>query len=293
MKKSHKNLLKQLSETVAKCKFGGDIQASQAAYDRLHSVEAILLKTILDFVEETEKHTPEIAEIRNLACQLLIVAYREASRKDLPAAEAFFNSFTDDYPGVAESSILPRLVSLTNASLAMREVADTENRLLIWQQVSKQFQATSEFLCGLFPYLIIMWRVANGKSYNSSVFTQSFGQLVNQFSDLTGGEDGPFYLFIRIAHPKIRNAIAHETAWIDSNSGKVRYIDGRDNRQEYEIDLVKFTAIASIGSHIVPAYLAALAVIGIMKFGSCVAKALIPPKLVNIFTYRGSRLAIN
>lgn len=293
MKESHRNLLKQLSETVTRCKFGRDIQASQVAYDRLQSYEAVLLKMILDFVEETAKQTPEIAEIRNLSCQLLIVAYREASRKDHPAAEAFFNSFTDDYPGIAESSILPRLVSLINASLAMREVAYTENRLLIWQQVSKQFQATSEFLCGLFPYLIIMWRAANGKPYNSSVFTQPFGQLVNQFSDLTGGEDGSFYLFIRISHPKIRNAIAHETAWIDSNSGKVRYIDGRDNKQEYEIDLDKFVVIASIGSHVAPAYFAALAVIGIMKFGSGVAKALIPTPFINVFTYQRSRIAIN
>ena len=173
MKQSHANLLKQLSEMAAEGKFGEAVKASQAEYDSLPNGEAVILKTALDFAEETAKHAPEIAEIRNLACQLLIVAYREASRKDRPAAEAFLNSFTKDYPGVAESSILPRWSSLVNASLAMREVAHTENRLLVWQQASKQFQATSEFLCGLFPYLIIMWRAAKGKTYNNSVFTQA------------------------------------------------------------------------------------------------------------------------
>jgi hypothetical protein len=103
----------------------------------------------------------------------------------------------------------------------------------------------SEFLCGLLPYLIIMWRAANDKPVNDAVFSQPFGGLVNQFSNLTGGDEGPFYLFIRIARPRLRNAIAHETAWLDSNNVKVRYTDGREQKQEYEIDLVEFTALAS------------------------------------------------
>lgn len=277
MKNSHKNLLKQLSKMVANCKFSRDITESQAVYNTLLSDESILIKTIIDFVEETAKHSSEIAYFRNLICQLFIVAYRESKRKDHLVSEAFFNSFTKDYPGVAESCLLPRLVSLINSSLAMKEVTHTENSLLIWQQALKQFQAASEFLNGLFPYLIIMWRTANKKSYNTSVFNKPFGQLVNQFSDLTGGEDGAFYLFIRISRPKIRNAIAHETIWLDSENAKVRYIDGKDNKQEYEIDLIEFIAIASISSHLAHTYLAALAVIGIMEFGSNFAKSLITP----------------
>lgn len=282
MKNSHKNLLKQLGEMVADCKLSHDIRESKAVYSTLLSEESILIKTIIDFVEETVKHSSEIAIFRNLICQLFIVSYREARRKDHLVAEAFFNSFTKDYPGVAESCLLPRLVSLVNSSLAMREVTYTKNRLLIWQQVVKQFQAASEFLNGLFPYLIIMWCTANNKSYKTSVFNQPFGQLVNQFSNLTGGEDGPFYLFIRISRPKIRNAIAHETIWLDSENGKVRYVDGRDNKQEYEIDFIEFIAIASISSHLASTYLAALAVIGIMEFGSNFAKSLVPITLVQL-----------
>lgn len=288
MKNSHKNLLKQLSEMVANCKFSRDIRESQAVYSTLLSDEYILIRTIIDFVEETVKHSSEIASFRNLICQLFIVAYRESRRKDHLVAEAFFNSFTEDYPGVAESCLLPRLVSLVNSSLAMREVAHTENRLLIWQQVAKQFQAASEFLNGLFPYLIIMWRTANNKSYKTSVFNQPFRQLVNQFSNLTGGEDGPFYLLILISRPEIRNAIAHETIWLDSENGKVRYVDGRDNKQEYEIDFIEYIAIASISSHLASTYLAALAVIGIMEFGSNFAKSLVPITLVNVFNFHKS-----
>ncbi|NQT24296.1 hypothetical protein HQ585_02970, partial [candidate division KSB1 bacterium] len=138
MKQSHTNLLKQLSEMAAESKFGDAIIASKAEYDNLPNDEAIFLKAVLDFAEVTATHAPEIAKIRNLACRLLIVAYRETSRKDRPAAAAFLNSFTKDYPGVAESSILPRWSSLANASLAMREVAYTKNRILIWQQALKQ-----------------------------------------------------------------------------------------------------------------------------------------------------------
>ena len=219
-----------------------------------------------------------------MACQLLIVAYCEARLKDRAAAEAFLNSFNKDYPGVPESSLLPRWSSLANASLALREVVNSNNRLLIWQQTSRQFQAMSEFLCGLLPYLIITWRAANDKPVHDAVFSQPFGGLVNQFSNLTGGDDGPFYLFTRIARPKLRNAIAHETAWLDSNNVKVRYTDGIERKQEYEIDLVEFTALATTGSHLAHAYLAALAVIGVMDSGSEPAKALLPRLFVKVFT---------
>ena len=65
------------------------------------------------------------SQIRNLSCQLLIVAYREAKKRDPEIAQSLVNSFTTDYPNVPESTLLPRWCSLAQASLAMREVAQS------------------------------------------------------------------------------------------------------------------------------------------------------------------------
>ena len=287
MKDTHKKLLEQFSQMEAEGKFGDSIAASQREYDKLPMGMAVILKVIQDFVVETASHVPEIAEIRSLACQLLIVAYREARRKDPDAALPFVHSFIEDYPGVPESSLLPRWCSLAQASLAFRELAHSQNRLLVWQQTCKQFQAYNEFLNGLLSYLIFLWRISLGKTIDKRVFDDDYANKIDQFKSLTGGEDGPFYLLIRIARPRIRNAIAHETIWLDSDAMKVRFTEGRKHKTESEMDLLEFTALASTGSHLAHSYLAAIAVIITMEAGNELAQSLIPPQLVRVFTHTG------
>jgi len=285
VKDTHKRLLEQVAQMAAEGKFGDSIAAAQREYDQLPAGMAILIKAVLDFCAETARHAPEIAQIRSLACQLLIVAYREAKRKNPSGALAFVHSFIQDYPGVPESSLLPRWCSLAQASLAFREVAHSQNRLLVWQQTCKQFQAYNEFLNGLFAYLIILWRTSLGKNVDTRVFDANYANKLDQFNSLTGGENGPFYLFVRLARPRIRNAIAHETIWLDSDAMKVRFTEGRSHKVESEMDLVEFTALASTGSHLAHAYLAAIGVIAVMEDGTDLAKLLIPPQLVRVLTH--------
>jgi len=120
---------------------------------------------------------------------------------------------------------------------------------------------------------------------NIQVFNATYANKISQFSSLTGGEDGPFYLFCRFARPRIRNAIAHETIWLDSDAAKVRFVEGRNPKFESEMELVEFTALASTGSHLAHAYLAAISVITIMEEGTDFAKNLMPPELVRVFTH--------
>jgi len=150
MKATHKRLLEQVAQMAVEGKFGESIKSAQREYDQLPAGMAVLLKTVLDFCAEKPHHNSEVAQIRSLACQLLIVAYREAKRKDAAIALSFAHSFIEDYAGVPESSLLPQWCSLAQASLAFREMAHSENRLLVWQQSCKQFQAYNEFLNGLF-----------------------------------------------------------------------------------------------------------------------------------------------
>lgn len=285
MKESHARLIKQFADMAADGQFGNSIKKAQKEYDQLPPGIAILLKFVLDFWEEIFNKNDELAQIRNLTCQLLIVAYREAKKRDAEIAQSLVNSFTTDYPDVPESTLLPRWCSLAQASLAMREVAQSKNRLMVWQQACKQFQAYNEFLNGLLAYLIILWRTKEGRPVRTNVFDIPYANKIDQFSSLTGGEDGAFYLFCRLARPKIRNAIAHETIWLDADENKVRYEEGRYPRTEHEIDLIEFMGLAAAGSHLAQSYLAAIAVIAIMEEEYELGKQVLPTQLVKVFEF--------
>lgn len=285
MKESHARLLKQFADMAADGQFGDSIKKEQEVYDQLPQGIAILLKFVFDFWEEIFKKNDELSQIRNLSCQLLIVAYREAKKRDPEIAQSLVNSFTTDYPGVPESTLLPRWCSLAQASLAMREMAQSRNRLMVWQQTCKQFQAYNEFLNGLLAYLIILWRTKEGRPVKTSVFDTTYANKLDQFSSLTGGEEGAFYLFCRLARPKIRNAIAHETMWLDADENKVRYEEGRHPRTERKMDLIEFMGLAAAGSHLAQSYLAAIAVIAVMEEEYELGKKVLPPQLVKVFEF--------
>jgi hypothetical protein len=285
MKESHARLLKQFADMAADGQFGNSIKKAQKEYDQLPPGIAILLKFVLDFWEEIFNKNDELAQIRNLTCQLLIIAYREAKKRDTEIAQSLVNSFTTDYPDVPESTLLPRWCSLAQASLAMREVAQSKNRLMVWQQACKQFQAYNEFLNGLLAYLIILWRTKEGRPVRTNVFDTPYANKIDQFSSLTGGEDGVFYLFCRLARPKIRNAIAHETIWLDADENKVRYEEGRHPRTEHEIDFIEFMGLAAAGSHLAQSYLAAIAVIAIMEEEYELGRKVLPSQLVKVFEF--------
>lgn len=288
MKESHKKLLEQFKSMAEEGIFGDEIAKSRLEYEKLPKGIPIMLKVVSDFLGNLSSHEPEIAQMQQLVCQSLVVAYREASRKDPDIAAHFLNSFIMDYPGVSESCLLPRWSSLANASLAFRELSQTNNRLLIWQQSLKLFQAYNEYLNGLFGYLIILWRTNLGKPVNPNVLNTSYGNKINQLSELTGGDDGIFYFFLRIAQPNIRNAIAHESIWLDADAAIVRYNCGNQNKMESQIDLVEFMAYATSGSHITQPYLAAISVIVIMECGSEFAKSLLPESYRKVFLHKTS-----
>lgn len=286
MKDTHQRLIQQFSQLASEGMFSQPIKASQQQYDQLKPLGgvAVLVQVAREFQEETEHHVQEISEIRSLICKLLIVIYREAKRQDPLIALTFVHSFIQDYPNIPESSMLPRWISLTQSSLAVREISHSQNRLLTWQIYKQQFQAYNEFLNGLLSYLIILWRTSLSKGVNLNVFDTNYANKVDDFNNLTGDEDGAFYIFSRLARPRIRNAIAHESIWLDSEAVKVCFIEGRGNNKiESEMDFTEFVALAGIGSHFPHAYLAAIAVIAVMEDGTDFAKSLLPIQLAQVF----------
>lgn len=283
MQSSRQQLLEQFSNLSKDGLLGDEIRSSQDEYASLPNGIAKSLKVVADYRQGNVAH-PEMAEIREMLFSLIVVAYREARRADLNIAYGLIDGFIGDYPGVPESCLLPKWCSLANASIAMREVIPTANKLLVWQQACKLVQAYNEFLNGLLSYLIILWRTAQGKSINTAVFSINYANKINQFRDLTNGDDGAFYLIFRITQPKLRNATAHESIWLDSETNKVKYIDGRPP-VEHEIDLVEFMTYQAIGSHIGQPYLAAIALIAVMVHGTEQEQAVLPEDLITLFNF--------
>jgi hypothetical protein len=216
--------------------------------------------------------------------QALIAVYREAKRVDPEIASTFASSFMVDYPGVPESCLIQKWCSLSSACLASREVARSNNQLLVWQQATNQFRAYNEFLNGLLPYLIVLCRTKENKPVKESVFGIPYANKIDQLKTLTGGEDGIFYLIFRIANSRLRNAIAHGTAWLDSEQQRVRYTDGKPPT-EYNLPLDEFMVFNAVASHLLQPYLAALSVIAVMEHGTDQAKLLLPQDLVRLFQF--------
>ncbi len=285
MKKNHRVLLDQVNKFASEGRFGESVIKATKEYNALPLGIATTIKCVVDFHSHNSEIDDEISQIRSLFFQLIVVAYRECKKVNEEIASIFLNSFIVDHPEAPESALVTKWCSLAQASLAFREVAQTENRLLIWQQSTKIFQAYNEFLNGLLGFLIIAWRCAQKKKINPNVFSLAYGAKINQFEQITGGENGVFYMICRLAQPKIRNAIAHETIWLDSEVDKVRYIDGNKDKKEFELDLIEYMAFAGIGSHLCEPYLASIAAIIIWEEGSEVIKSCLPEYLIKVLSH--------
>lgn len=287
MKQSHKNLMAQFSDMAEQGSFGDSVTQRKAEYDDLPDGMAISIKTFLDFYDGLKTGDAETAQMRNTACKSIVSTFRDANRKDPETAAHFVNGFIEDYPGVSESCLTPRWTSLATACLAFREVCQTTNKILIWQQALKLFQSYNEFLNGLFGYLLILCRVSQDKTVNPNVLNTTYGNKVQQLAAISGGDDGPLYLLLRLAKPNIRNACAHETIWLDSEQNMVRYSYGNQNKVEAEIDLTEFMLLNNAGTHLAQPYLAAIAFLVVMDAGTSLAHSFMPKDYVELYAQTG------
>jgi hypothetical protein len=259
---------------------GPEVQADSEAYSSLPSDVARCVASVDDFF--TADVDEALREPRSLLCQLILVAYRDAKKRDAKLARDFAYAFFQDFPGAAGSALLPRWSSLSDASFAFQKLATSADVVLVWQQSSRLVLAVNEFLDGLIGFLIVAWRCALGKSVNPNVLGNAYGSKIKEFAELTGGDDGAFYLFLRIADANLRNGLAHGSAWLDSKEGKVRYLTGQQQKTEREMDLLQFMSCATLGSHLGSAYVAALATISVIEDGSQAAADLLPSPLVEL-----------
>jgi hypothetical protein len=280
--------IQQLHQMSKDGVFGEVVQRDAHAYDHSqHTTMSIFLDVVRDFYSnEARLSQQQLAELTDLFCQLFIVVYREAKRADPAVADALLHAFLKDYPGAPDTCIYPQWDALLQACHGFKASLTTSNRLLLWQHSLRLTQAYNEFLNVLLGYYLVAWRTALGKTVSTNVLYNSYGAKVNEFSSLTNGSDGPFYLLFRIAKPHLRNAIAHEQIWLDSESNTIRYADGKDALTQYEMPLTEFVVLNGVGSNLALAYIAAVAAVAVLEVGSASDVAQLPAHLVKLFHFQ-------
>jgi hypothetical protein len=256
-----KKLLEQIRRLSKEGFLGAKVTEESVTYEAVADPIALYAKVVEDLYGRGEPLEAEIEQIRDILCNLLLLVYREARFKDRKLAWDFAKAFTDDFQGHPGSALLTRWNSLAEAAIAFRMVAHSGNRLLVWQQASRLILAYNEFLNGLLGPLIISWRGGLGKPFSLGVIDNAYGSKVTEFRELTGGENGVFYLLVRIARVDLRNAVAHGAVWLDVEAQKVRFTHGNKSKVEAEISTEEFLAFAAIGSHLASAYIVALSAI--------------------------------
>lgn len=285
MRSSRQQLLDHVAALAEEGAFGDSVRQSRAEYDALPQGLAVFLKAVDDYCQQNENIDQETRRFRDLVCQLLITAYRDAHRASPESAEPFLASLISDYPGAPESALLTRWCSLAQASLAFQEVQSSNNRNLVWQQSEKLFVAYNEFLDGLFGFVLVLLRCSSGQQVKAGVFQCPYGDKVHQLDQLTGGESGAYFLLTRIARPSVRNASAHGRLWLDPKQGLVRYVDGLKDKTEKTIPLVDFLALVHLGSHLSMPYFAAVGTLVALDSGGAHVRQLLPSTLVALWDH--------
>ncbi len=284
MKESHRYLLEQFLKMAKRGKFGNTIKEKSDEIQEIESGIELLLWNVAEYYKKLNETDDEnVKQARSIIYQVIIVAYREANRNNDEVSTALVNSFISDYPNAENTCLCPKWHSLASASLVFREVRDL-NALVCWESSKQLFLAYNEFINGLLGFLLLCWRAGQGRELNTDVLTQNYAQKLTQFKDVSGGEDGIFYIIFRIANPRIRNACAHGDIWLDFDNGIVHYIDLVEN-QEKQIKIEEFLIWNFMGSIIADSYLSALATIAILEEGTEKQKASIPKKTRDLFNF--------
>lgn len=278
---SRERLLTQFTRLAEAGHFGADAKSSTDTYAGIPDDLDRAVKFLCDF--EAQEVDASLREGRELMTTLILAIYQGAREKDADVADAFANAFITDYPGTRGTSLLDRWTSLAEASYGFKTMAaESKNPSLVWQQTARLILMTNEFLNGLFGLLILAARAALGKRANPNVLNNAFASKKHELAMLTGGEDGLLYPFFRLADPPLRNGIAHGTAWLDVDEGRVVFTDGRREKKEMERDLMLVMAMAQLGTHLAQSYVAAISVILIDASANMLACSRVPSRLLNL-----------
>lgn len=285
MKENYKKINEQLEKFAKQGILGEEALFSSKEYEGMPDDFSRMIKFVQDLSSDIFSNKSEFDQAVFNMWTVLVALYHDCKKINKEVARSFAYSFVEDYPNMPNTALCLRFNTVANSCFAFKSVAHSGDPLLTWQQTSRLFLDYNEFMNGLLGYLIIAWRCALNKTINPNVLTSNYAVKANEFEALTNGENGFFYLFHRLIKPKLRNGIAHGTAWLDRDSNKIRYADGKAEK-ESEMDLMEFVVLTGFGSHLPKAYIAASATILIWEDGSEEQKALLPKHFIELLSHK-------
>ncbi len=287
MDESVKRRLEQLQQMTIDGLFGEEAQQNAEKWKNIPAGVPYSLNYVQDFYHIRDENDEIMKNPMNIIIQYIIVAYRDAKRHSPEVANALLTSMIVDFPGIPDTCLYPAVESLMSASSALKTVIPGSNYLAVQQQSFKVAQSYNEFLNKLLGFLIAAVRATQGQPASKTLFSQSYADKLKELDRLTGGENGVFFFLFRIAHPNLRNAIAHDTAWIDRENGLVKYTN---KGVESEMSIMEFMAYTSLGSHLPNAYTVAICAIMVMELGTAADIQKLPKHLVKAFNHVPSKM---
>jgi hypothetical protein len=207
----------------------------------------------------------DMLDIKAEFIHLMVFIYRSAKSWDSKIAEQVWTSWLTDAPGVDGSRTLRKLGSLMRSARAAQDVSLSGNTNLILQQGLEIHRAFNEFVSSLLPFLINALYASQGKKTSNKIFEATYSKKLKAFHEASSvyKTEKSLTLFERILKVPFRNAIAHSDVELIRDSNIIRFGTNSSGKYaQHDIDTVEFIGLISVYSHLIHAYLAALAIIG-------------------------------
>ncbi|MBX7153607.1 MAG: hypothetical protein K1X91_01510 [Bacteriodetes bacterium] len=184
-------------------------------------------------------------------CDDFIQFYKRAKLEGNTNADSLLLSPFIDFPNIEGSKLLSKYMSLIEASIAYKSALNSLDYMLVFESSKNVLLSGYEFIDGIIPF-IIACRSEDSITNNKveSIFRYSFKSKIEDLNNKT--YDGEFQLFKKISNNNFRNALAHRTLFHDRDNNIIIY---NDRDKEFKIDIVTYTAYATVCSYIPFSYM--------------------------------------
>ena len=246
-------------------------------------------ETMLDLHRTGEGLIEEIIPLKIEFARLVVFIYREARRQKPMVARTIWESWLVDFPGTEGTRVLRQWGALMRASKAAQQVALSENEILILQTGIEMHRAFNEFISGLLGFLIAGLQVAAGENVNRKVFGWSYAKRLNEYRRYIKRypHERSLDLIDQVVRKPFRNAVAHSDVEHRKDLGLLLFSVKENGQQIHlEMDVLEFTALVAVYSHLHQAYLAAITILATFEGGTPNDLAVIPQEFKTMLSIR-------
>jgi len=275
-----KKRLEEISRQTSRGNYGLQAKNMAEEYRNLKADEPkTFLKSITDYFEKRKDIDKELLPLIDDIFESLLRIYIRAHKKNPEIAEYYVSSFLANIPGTENTALFHKSSGLINASLAFSNILGSKSPITLWEVAIKLSLSYNEFLNGLLGILILLIKCDLDLNCSVSQLKSTYGSKVHEFSRLLEEYNLPNQAFKQFANANLRNAIAHEKIWLDSDEAVVHY-SNKDT--PYTMGLADFLELNTYATYFGDIYLTTLNVIALFMTGAKEEKSKIPTKLIKI-----------